>query len=267
MKSADLMAQVHQATYSPSPSRRILEDPSLVLVEPSERSKEKSTHSRKSRSPKRRAEHRSLVVAAFAIAEEERQGKHLKSLLRTSAERLEQEMRRTAEATMRADFAERREQEALQRANDAEANNERLQQEITSLERDMRRYQMQLEASELSTKELREDLADTRQELREMERGERKAQEKVQRYHLIIQDYEREQGRIQGVADDSYEDGREDGYKEGYDVGFEDGRKAGIREGLKQGRQGVFDRILANDGDGDEWVSNLPRTSATQREI
>ena len=137
---AQLIAQMRDATYSPSPLLNILHDPTLLSAGSTDSLRGGSR--RPSRSPGRRREHRTPIVAAAALAEEERQANHLKSLLRVSGDRLEYEMRRADEAVARADFAERQEREALRRARAAEAENERIQAESVHLERDMRNYQM-----------------------------------------------------------------------------------------------------------------------------
>ncbi|KDR75796.1 hypothetical protein GALMADRAFT_226445 [Galerina marginata CBS 339.88] len=265
----DLVAQVREATYSPSPLIRILQDPSILPTESADNGKKERR--RPSRSPRRR-EHRSPMVAAIAIAEEERQAKHLKALLRSSGDRLEHEMRRADDATARAEWAERREREALERTKAAEAAKQEMHIESMRLERDIRNYQLQLEAAQIETRRLQDDLADARREVEELDRAEAKAQQSLHKYRVAMHDSETQMqertAEIYRMADNYYEDGREDGYDEGYDKGYEDGRKTGVREGVKKGRnEGVkegreqgrqeerrnaleaFDKFLAQDND------------------
>ncbi|KAF8967848.1 hypothetical protein BDZ97DRAFT_1916433 [Flammula alnicola] len=235
----DLMAQMREATYSPSPLLRILNDPTLLSSESAEDLRR--NRRRPSRSPGRRREHRSPLVAAIAIAEEERQANHLKALLRSSGDRLEYEMRRADDATARASFAERQESEALARAKAAEAENERMEIESMRLERDSRNYQIQLEASQRETRRLQDDMHDIRREMEDLQNSEAKAHESVRKYQLALHELQiqmrNREVQIQGVVDRCYEDGREDGYDEGYEKGYDDGRKSGLKEGLKKGRK------------------------------
>lgn len=234
MFSVDVMAQAREATYSPSPLLRILQDPSLMPSGSTENLRK--GHKRPSHSPRRR-EHRTPIVTAIAIAEEERHGKHLKALLRSSSDHLEHEIRRANDATVRADFAERREREALARAEDAEIARDTLQDERMHLEKDTREYQMQMEASQREKRQLEEDLTDARREMEELEYSERKAQETVRKYQTMMNSMEKQirvrATEVQKVVDQCYEDGREDGYEDGY----RDGREAGLKEGLKKGRK------------------------------
>lgn len=263
------MAQAREATSSPSPLIRILHDPSLMPSGSVENLRKE--HKRPSQSPRRR-EHRAPVVAAIAIAEEERHAKHLKALLRSSSDHLERETRRAEDATVRAEFAERREREALARAETAEAGRDALQTERMRLENDTRGYQMQMEASQRETRQLEEDLADARREMAELEYSEQKARETLRRYQIILNDMEKQirlrANEVQKMIDQCYEDGREDGYEDGYrdgqeagvKEGWRKGRKEGLRQGKEQGRRAerqyameAFDKFLEEEtNDRDE---------------
>uniref|UniRef100_A0A8H8CPU6 Uncharacterized protein n=1 Tax=Psilocybe cubensis TaxID=181762 RepID=A0A8H8CPU6_PSICU len=265
----DIIAQAREATLSPSPLMRILHDPSLIPSGSVENLKK--GHKRPSRSPRRR-EHRAPVVAAIAIAEEERHAKHLKGLLRASSDQLERETRRADDAMVRAEFAERGERDARIRAEVAEAARNALEDERMRLENDARDYQMQMEASQRVARQLEEDLANARREIEELEYSERKAQEALRRYQVILHDMEQQitlrAAEAQKMIDECYEDGREEGYEDGYQDGLESGRKEGWKKGKKEGqRQGreqgrraerrnaleAFDKFLVEEtNDGDE---------------
>ncbi|KJA29032.1 hypothetical protein HYPSUDRAFT_128758 [Hypholoma sublateritium FD-334 SS-4] len=269
---------MRDATYSPSPLLNILHDPTLLSAGSTENLRGSR---RPSRSPGRRREHRTPIVAAAALAEEERQANHLKSLLRISGDRLEYEMRRADEAVARADSAERQEREALRRARAAEVENERIQAESVRLERDMRNYQMQLEVSQREARRFQDDILPIEQEMEEVQLSEARAQESIRKYQATLREYERQMkeraSQMKVALERWYESGRESGYEEGYDQGHQDGRRVGLKEGRKLGRkEGViegreqghneerrnaveaFEKFLAEDTDE-------PRTERTRR--
>lgn len=207
----DLLDQVRRATYSPSPLVRILQDPTILPMKPAESKKEQRTHR-----ASRQREHRSPMVAAIAIAEEERHAKQLKALLRSSGDRLEYETRRAEDAIARADYAERQEKEALARARAAELAKEQMQIESTRLERDMRNYQLQLEEAHIETRRIEGDLEHACREIEELRDAESQAQDLLQRYQKQLDELglmmmERT-AAAQRMVDKSYEDGWQDGY-------------------------------------------------------
>jgi hypothetical protein len=282
MFSVDLISQMRDATYSPSPLLRVLHDPTLLSSGSTENLRKDGR--RPSRSPGRRREHRSPYLAVAAIAEEQRQANHLKSLLHTSGDRLEQEMHRADEAVARADFAERQEREALVRAKVAEAERERQENESIRLERDMREYQIRLEASQREAKWLQDDARSMKRELQELQDSEAKAQELIRKHQTALREYEiqgkERESQIKVLVDRWYENGREDGHDEGYEIGFRDGRKLGVKEGLKKGRkEGVkegweqgrneerrnaieaFDRFLSEDSNDERVSFSSPQAS------
>ena len=238
------MAQVREATYSPSPLIKILQDPTLMPTKSMRESLQKPEPiqgggKRPSHTPSPRREHkpRSPFVAAIAIMEEERQAQHLKSLLRASADRLEQEMRRADDASVRAQYSELREADALSRAKAAEKSKEEMREENIRMERDMRDNLILLEASQRETTRLRSDLAEAHREIEEIQQSERRAQEMLQQYQFAVRDLERQMrqriAEMQTMVNQCYADGKDDGYDEGYDVGYKEGIKYG-RSRLKE---------------------------------
>ncbi|PPQ63496.1 hypothetical protein CVT24_005153 [Panaeolus cyanescens] len=230
----DIVSLGRAASASPSPLLRVLQDPSLL----SRRSKEKIDGSKgdslkkerarkASRSPRR--EHRSQVVAALAIAEEERQASHLKTLLRTSTDRLETEMRNAQDAKMHAEFCEIREKDAL-------------------AQRAANQYLGELQLAQLELRRMQTEMEETQRELEEAQKRERRATEALREEqdlstHAMIQHMARENG-YRAALKSYLEGGREQGYEEGYNIGYEDGRKAGIKEGRTKGRkEGLIEGI------------------------
>ncbi|KAF9049826.1 hypothetical protein BJ165DRAFT_1454083 [Panaeolus papilionaceus] len=243
----DIVMQGRVASASPSPLIRILQDPSLLSrrrskekIEDSKAEISKKDRARKaSRSPRR--EHRSQVVVALAIAEEERQASHLKSLLRTSTDRLETEMRNSRDAKMHAEFCELREKDALTRANRAETERESMRVDKNKAERAANEYLGELQLVQLELKRMRAELEETKRELEQAEKRERRSTEALREEQdlstqAMIQHMARENA-YRAALQTYLEGGREEGYQEGYDVGYEDGRKAGVKEGRMKGRK------------------------------
>lgn len=204
------------------------------------------------------------MVAAMAIAEEERQASQLKSLLQATGDRLEHEMRRAEEATARADFTDRQAHELLARARDAELEKVKMKEEMVRMERETRNLQIQLEASQREAKRLCDDLEDIRQEMEQLQRSERKAHASNLRNELTLREYQKQAVGVQKMIDTCYQSGQNEGYNEGYEEGYEDGLRAGARKGRKEGlREGVergrheerqyavqaFDNFLITDKD------------------
>ncbi|KAF8161185.1 hypothetical protein B0H34DRAFT_699808 [Crassisporium funariophilum] len=233
----DMLAQVREATDSPSPLIRILQDPHILPTRSNNNVKKERR--RPSRSPHR--EHKSDVVIALALAEEERQANHLKALLRSSADRLEYEIRRADEATARADFSERREREAVARATSAEAAKEEKRTESIQAEKDTRSYQVQLEVAQREVRRLQMDMQGIQREMEELQESEGRTQSALQKYQVALHEHQIEMRRrdvqTQEFLNNWFKEGKEEGYDEGYEVGLKDGRRAGVKEGLKKGRK------------------------------
>lgn len=254
----DLLRQVREAKYSPSPVTRILQDPTLFNASSSPGDPKKRHKSRERRT------HRTPMVAAMAIAEEERQASHLKSLLQATGDRLEHEMRRAEEATARADFTDRQAHELLERARVAEIERAKMKEEMVRMERETRNLQIQLEAAQRETKRVCDDMEDIRQEMEQLQRSERKAHASNLRNELTLKEYQKQAAGVQKMIDACYENGQNEGYNEGYELGYEDGREAGMKKGRKEGlREGIergryeerqnaiqaFDNFLITDKD------------------
>ena len=180
-------------------------------------------------------------MAAIAIAEEEKQSRQLKSLLRSSGERLEYEIRRADDAVLRAEIAEREEKAYLAKAKAAEAEKEELRRTSNELEGEVRTYQMQMEAARRDVRSLQAELEGKHREMEELRYEEARALETVKKYQRSLHDLQlqmREQDvQMQTALDRWYDSGRDEGYQEGYDDGYKAGRKIGIKEGTKRGRR------------------------------
>lgn len=157
-----IVSQIREATFSPSPLIRILHDPTILPPDSSDYQRSRRDRNHNSSHRRRRTE----VIAALAIAEEEKQSRQLKSLLRMSGERLEYEIKRADAATVRADMAERQEKIYRAKARTAEAEKEEIGRMCNELERELRNYQVELEESQ---RELKMLLANLRVKSIEME--------------------------------------------------------------------------------------------------
>lgn len=215
---------------------RILHDPSVL---PPDYGKTRRDE-RQNRTVRTARRGRTEVVAALAIAEEEKQSRQLKSLLRSSGERLEYEIRRAEAATQRGEIAERQEKTYLARALSAETEKEEVRKICNSLERDMRNYQIQLEAAQRELDHLLMDLGEKKREMEELQDGEAKAQGEARKCRSGMNELqarlEKQNVEVQTVAQEWYESGREAGYEEGYNAGRKEGVKKGRREGLAEGK-------------------------------
>ena len=257
----DFIAQVHEATNSPSTITRLLQDPTILPQGSAEDLNKERKH--RSRSHSR---HRSPLIAAIAIAEEEKRAQQLKVLLRGSSERLEYEMQRAEEATARAAFAELQEREAFARAKTAQDAKFEMEMEATRVERELRSHQIELEGSHREIARLEEEIQDMKREMEALQKAENRAQRSLREFQLGWKKMEIETREyaieVQGIVDKSYKDGKEDGYNEGYEDGYRAGVKEGVRKGRKEGlREGreqgrieerrnaleAFDRFLSED--------------------
>ncbi|KAF9648586.1 hypothetical protein BDM02DRAFT_2214521 [Thelephora ganbajun] len=277
----DLVSQVHEAAYSPSPLVGLLQDPYVV------RSLTRRSRSRSSRRPSTSAngperdrredkENDSMSVLTVVLAEEERQVNHLRALLRTTAERLEDERVRANQAENRADFNESRVRELQMKLTNSEAAKHSADLETERARDESHRLKMQMEMLEREAQRLRNSLNNMTKKKDEAEREASEAQESSRKAEQRLREYEAEQeGRDEGrrlASKKNYdagwrecwsvahEEGRTHGYEEGHGEGhakgraeakltfYEEGRKKGklegYQEGIERGMREERDRAL-----------------------
>jgi len=221
----DFVTHARQVIDSPSPLVRLLDDPTLFP-----RTSKRDTR-RKGKSP----DHRTTMVAELALKEEERQAVHLKSLLRTSTNQLEDEIRRADEANMRAEYAECREKATASRLQKAESERDQALLNSNRLQRDLHSYQMQLEEALRQVQLLQAELEDVGRDFEEMDRQTRTtAHQQDASVQAIETQIRRREEDLQKSLDETFENGRADGYAAGYQTGFDAGRRRGIKETTKQ---------------------------------
>jgi hypothetical protein len=278
---ADLVSQVHEAAYSPSPLVGLLQDPYVA------RSLTRRSRSRSSRRPSTSAtgpergrredkENDSMSVLTVVLAEEERQVNHLRGLLRTTADRLEDERVRANQAENRADFNESRVRELQMKLTNSDAGKHSAELETERARDESHRLKMQMDTIEREVQRLRSSLNNMTKRKDEAEMEASEARDAARKAEQRLREYEAEQeGRDEGrrlASKKNYdagwrecwpvahEEGRTQGYQEGHGEGcakgrseakltfYEEGRKKGklegYQEGIERGTREERDRAL-----------------------
>lgn len=221
-------------------------------------------------------ENDSMNVLTVVLAEEERQVNHLRALLRTTAERLEDERVRANQAENRADFNESRVRELQMKLTNSEATKHSADLETERAKDESHRLKMQMDMLEREAQRLRNSLANMTKRKDEAEREASEAQDTTRKVEQRLREYEAEQeGRDEGrrlaikknydagwrecwpVAHEEgqtrgYEAGHEEGYAKGraeakltsYEEGRKKGKQEGYQEGMERGTREERDRAL-----------------------
>lgn len=204
-----------------------------------------------------------MSVLTVVLAEEERQVNHLRGLLRTTAERLEDERVRANQAENRADFNESRVRELQLKLSNSEATKHSADLETERARDESHRLKIQMEMMEREVQRLRNSLGNMTKRKDEAEREASEAQDATRKAEQRLREYEAEQeGRDEGrrlASKKNYdagwrecwpvahEEGRTRGYEEGHEEGYasgrseakltsyEEGRKKGKLEGYQEG--------------------------------
>ncbi|RDX45657.1 hypothetical protein OH76DRAFT_1357416, partial [Lentinus brumalis] len=247
---------------SPTPIHEILRDPAILSSLLTHRKKPRrassSSHTprslatpgeprKKERDRDRERESDSASILTQVLAEEERQARHLKAVLRQTGARLEEELRRADLAETRARTAEIGVQDLGGRLAASEAGRHQAELDATRAQEECRRWQMQADAAEREARRLQAELARTERAKAEVEQAEREAREAARRAEQTLREWQaREQGREEvrrlevrrrysDGRDDGFEDGRAEGYEAGRQDGYEEGRDAGHEAGRTEG--------------------------------
>lgn len=186
------------------------------------------------------------MVLALALAEEERQNKHLKSLLSTTGERMEYETRRADQAEAQAAHTDRRIAEVSTKINSSENARRELENAIARKDLEMRRCQLRLEMVERELKRAQDDVEGLRVQSQDFEDSLEKAKVTSRKLKTTLREYEaQEQGRQETRKlrmDICFKNGQNEGWNTGYQEGYEQGRHEGLKEGRKAGRrEGVLE--------------------------
>lgn len=230
-----------------------------------------------------------MSMLTVVLAEEERQVNHLRALLRTTAERLEDERIRANQAENRADFNESRVRELQMKLANSEAAKHSADLETERARDESHRLKMQMEMVEREVQRLRNSLNNVTKKRDDAEREASEAQDIARKAEQRLREYEAEQagrdegrrlaskknydagwrecwsvaheeGRVQG-----HEEGREEGYTQGradakltfYEEGRKKGKLEGYQEGIERGMREErgraleeFDRFLEEEVSG-----------------
>ncbi|TBU55615.1 hypothetical protein BD310DRAFT_825354, partial [Dichomitus squalens] len=191
----------------------------------------------------------SATILTHVLAEEERQARHLKAVLRQTGARLEEELRRADLAESRARTAEINVSELTQRLASSEAARHQLELDATRAQEECRRWQMQADAAEREARRLQTELARSERARQDVEQAEKEARGAARRAEQTLREWKaREEGReevrrleVRRRYSDGRDEGFEDGRAEGYEAGHEDGYEQGRNEGYENGRSEGFD--------------------------
>ena len=259
----------------------LLQDPYVV------RSLTRRGRSRSSRRPSTSAsgperdrredkENDSMNVLTVVLAEEERQVNHLRALLRTTSERLEDERVRANQAENRADFNESRVRELQMKLTNSEAAKHSADLDTERARDEAHRTKMQMDMLERDVQRLRNSLINMTKRKDDAEREASEAQDMARKTEQRLREYEAErEGRDEGrwlASKKNYDagwrecwsvahgEGRTQGFEEGHTEGiskgraeakltfYEEGRKKGklegYQEGIERGMREERDRAL-----------------------
>ncbi|THH26705.1 hypothetical protein EUX98_g7483 [Antrodiella citrinella] len=261
----DVWNELREAADSPTPLAELLHDPialrSLIGHRKSRRPSGASTSSREHRDPgtssssrptekierKKDKESDASSILTLVLAEEERQAHHLKALLRTTGERLENETRRADQAERRANAAESVAREANSRLSGAETGKHQSELDVARAREEIAKYRAQadvlerdLRRAEVEVQKLERLRSDAEYAANEAKEVGRKAQQTLREWQA------REEGRedswkinvmrrYNDGREDGFEDGRAEGYEAGHAEGYEEGHEAGTSEGRTEG--------------------------------
>ncbi|KAH9894816.1 hypothetical protein C8Q73DRAFT_645042, partial [Cubamyces lactineus] len=259
---------------SPGPIHEILRDP-LVLSSLLSHRKKPRRASSSSQMPSRgrstpsdtpaRSDHRdrdrererdrdsdSASILTHVLAEEERQARHLKAVLRQTGARLEEELRRADLAESRARTAEIAAQDLQARLTASDAARHQAELDLARAQEECRRWQMQADAAEREARRMQAEVGRAERARLDKEQEEKEAREAARRAEQTLREWQaREAGREEvrrlelrrratDQRDEGFEEGRAQGYEAGHADGYEEGRDEGLREGYETGRAEGF---------------------------
>ncbi|GBE82857.1 hypothetical protein BKA93DRAFT_521121 [Sparassis latifolia] len=268
----DLLQEIHDITYSPTPVTQFLHDPDLLSAV-HRHVRQESTLSLGDRRTDNRAHADRTHGGAGArdtanaltvvLGEEEREAHRLRRLLREAGERLEYEMRRADDVEARACAAQALAKEEEVRVAEQSARRQ-AEMDAALAQEEVQRVQMlqdtaaqDLRRAEAQVLEERRQLEEERRRAAEAVNCARKAQQVLREYQALEQGREEvrqrelgrgsadsadamafEEGRTEGYTasrEESYAAGRSEGFQAGQAAGYDQGVDAGRAEGLSEG--------------------------------
>ncbi|KAG1716639.1 hypothetical protein ID866_517 [Astraeus odoratus] len=254
----DIITQIREATSAPSPLTSYLKDPAVIsALDASDGTDHSRSHRHSSSS---RSRHSSSILG-LVLAEEEKQAHHLKSVLRSTGDRLDREIRRGNQTLARAEQAEARVRELTSRVTAAESGRHYAELEATRAKEEIKRHQLRIESLETEIRRLQSDVALLERQRNEADESASRARDTARKFQLELRTVQaRETGRDEGQRFgmhkwfnsgrmEGYDAGHAQGFQSGHDEGFEEGREygfvegqeIGIRQGQKIGKQEGYD--------------------------
>lgn len=246
----DLMSQIRDTASSPSTLAEFLQEPAIISSLTSSATKKKRKTRQRRSSPHREPHGSSPTsVMGIVLAEEERQASHLKAVLRSTGDRLEQEIRRADRAEQRAEHAETRAREMASRIGVAENGQHTAELHSIRSKEEMQRLQMNLETMQRELRRANEDIDTLEAKKLEVEQHAAKSRDVAKKFQMALNDF---QAREEAMEDtrrleiqrwydigrqEGWDAGREDGFEEGKEEGFRNGKKYGLEEGRRTGRE------------------------------
>ncbi|KAF9227260.1 hypothetical protein BS17DRAFT_800320 [Gyrodon lividus] len=275
---ADIISQIREATSAPSPLTGYLKDPAVIsALDGADSSRAKSQ--RHSSSTRSREPRHSSSILGLVLAEEEKQAHKLKSLLRSTGDRLDQEIRRANQAVARAEHAESRVHELTARVSKAESSKYLVELEAAREKEEIKRHKLQIESLEREVKRLQADVSLLEKQRNEADESAARGRDTARGFQMELRNLQakeagREEGRRFGMHKwfktgriegwdaghvEGLESGRNEGFEEGCEYGLAEGREVGLKQGRKIGRQEGFDEGWEQEIDERDHVidSNL----------
>lgn len=255
----DLLSHIRDAASTPSTLTKFLQDPVILSSLGSSAAKKKSKPHRGSSSSHRELHHKSSstsMVMSMVLAEEERQANHLKAVLKSTGDRLEQETRRADLAEQRAAQAEARMRDMNLKIGAADAARRTSELDSTRLKEEMKRFQLQIDSLERDLKRAQENARLLEKRRAEAEENAAKSRDGARKFQIALADSQaRDEGRedarrmeIQKWYDigrqEGWDAGRKEGFQEGKSLGFKQGKLVGFEEGRSAGRERGWDEGL-----------------------
>ncbi|GJJ06629.1 hypothetical protein Clacol_000823 [Clathrus columnatus] len=265
---AKFFMQLRQMAATPTPVANALNDPnwSRVLTPRPKSRSSKSSKSSNSSTKSDSLDTSHLIQLVFNA--EERQTNELKMLLRTTGDRLEQELHRADAAERRAAFAEERTKISSERIADFISVKHEADLRIVQLGEETKRLRLMIETQHRELERAQDRIAELERQNMRAEYDIKNAKKSAKEFELALQE-QRSQDKLnqENRFVDGIVEGRQAGYeiakklerekrKRVYQTAFEAGRNAGFDEGLACGREeereralDAFDKFLENQGE------------------
>lgn len=179
------------------------------------------------------------TTKSAALIEAEHKIKHYKALLRITADKLEEAVRRANEAASRARSAESCAADALIKVSVAESAQHRSEREHLQATQEVERQRRMTDEMELELRREQRNVLRLESENEMLRRSVDKVKESKERYAEAYRELEAQRAGAEGSrvleVKRSFEEGRQEGWNEGRAQGHEEGRRDGYRRGRREG--------------------------------